>query len=58
MQGRILYFGDPSRSWKLAQWEAAFVRVKTWGFDGAAPKLSDGQDTWYASDAELRAIIG
>jgi hypothetical protein len=29
MQGRILYFGDPSRSWKLAQWEAAFVRVKT-----------------------------
>ena len=57
IQGRILYFGDPSRTWSLAQFDAAFAQVKTWGFDGVAPKLSDGQGTDYATDADLRAII-
>jgi len=57
IQGRILYFGDPSRTWSLAQFDTAFAQVKTWGFDGVAPKLSDGQGTDYATDADLRAII-
>ncbi len=57
MQGRILYVGNPGQNYTLQDWDMVFAQAKRWGFDGIAPKLADGNTTWYASDAALRAII-
>lgn len=57
MRGRILYFGNPTRGWSLAQWDAAFAQSQQWGFDGVAPKVGESGVTWFGSDAALRAIV-